>query len=82
VNTVNPTSVDTDMIQNEAAYALFGVDNREDFGAAFQTLHTMPVAWVEQRDISNAVLFLASDESRYVTGLTLYVDLGFMTKVG
>lgn len=82
VNCVNPTTVDTDMIQHEAAYAYFGVDNREDFGAAFQTMHTLPVPWVEKSDISNAVLFLASDESRYVTGLTLTVDAGFMTKVG
>jgi len=82
VNCVNPTTVDTDMIQNQAAYAYFGVDNREDFGAIFQTLNTLPVPWVEKSDISNAVLFLASDESRYVTGLTLTVDAGFMTKVG
>jgi NAD(P)-dependent dehydrogenase (short-subunit alcohol dehydrogenase family) len=33
-------------------------------------------------DVSNAVLFLASDESRYVTGLTLAVDAGFLNKVG
>jgi SDR family mycofactocin-dependent oxidoreductase len=82
VNCVHPTTVDTDMIQNEAAYAYFQVENREQFGAAFQTLHTLPVPWVETTDISNAVLFLASDESRYITGLTLTVDAGFMTKVG
>lgn len=82
VNCVNPTTVDTDMIQNEAAYAYFGVDNREDFAAIFQTFHTLPIPWVEKSDITNAVLYLASDESRYVTGLTLAVDAGFLTKVG
>jgi SDR family mycofactocin-dependent oxidoreductase len=82
VNCVNPTTVDTDMIQHPAAYEFFQVDNRDDFGAAFQTFHTMPVPWVEKSDISSAVLYLASDESRYVTGLTLAVDAGFLNKVG
>jgi SDR family mycofactocin-dependent oxidoreductase len=82
VNCVNPTTVDTDMIQNQAAYGYFGVDNREDFGAVFQTMHTLPVPWVEKSDISSAVLYLASDESRYVTGATMTVDAGFLNKVG
>jgi len=82
VNCVNPTTVDTDMIQNEAAYGYFQVDNREDFGAVFQTFHTLPIPWIEKHDVSNAVLYLASDDSRYVTGLTLAVDAGFLNKVG
>ena len=36
--------------------------------------------WVEPVDISNAVLFLASDEARYITGVTLPVDAGAMLK--
>ena len=86
-NTVHPTAVDTDMIQNDPMYKLFLPDakpeelTRENYGAAFQALHTMPHPWVEARDISNAVLWLASDESRYVTGQTLAVDLGFLEKV-
>jgi len=82
VNCVNPTTVDTDMIQNQAAYGYFQVDNREDFDAVFRTFHTLPVPWIEKRDVSAAVLYLASDDSRYVTGLTLYVDAGFLNKVG
>jgi NAD(P)-dependent dehydrogenase (short-subunit alcohol dehydrogenase family) len=39
-------------------------------------MNTYPVEMVEPRDISNAVLWLASDESRYVTGLELTVDAG------
>ncbi len=88
VNTVHPTAVDTDMIQNEPVYRLFLPDagpedlNRERYGEAFGSLHTLPQPWVEPRDISNAVLWLASDEARYVTGQTLAVDLGFLEKVG
>jgi NAD(P)-dependent dehydrogenase (short-subunit alcohol dehydrogenase family) len=43
-------------------------------------MHVLPVGWVEASDISNAVLFLASDEARYVTGLPLTVDAGSMLK--
>ena len=86
-NTVHPTAVDTDMIQNEPMYRLFLPDatpdelNRENYGEAFKSLHTIPRSWVEPRDISNAVLWLASDESRFVTGQTIAVDLGFLEKV-
>jgi (+)-trans-carveol dehydrogenase len=41
-----------------------------------QLFHTLPIPWVESVDISNAVLFLASDEARYVTGVTLPIDAG------
>ena len=46
----------------------------------FQTLNTLPVPWVEAIDVSNALLFLASDEARYVTGTELKVDAGTTTK--
>ena len=42
----------------------------------FGTLNALPIPWVEPVDISNAVLFLASDEARYITGVTLPVDAG------
>ena len=84
VNTVHPTSVDTDMIQNDAMYGLFRPDlenpGRDDFGEVFQSLHLLPQRWVEPRDISNMVLFLASDEARYVTGMQMRVDLGYCEK--
>ena len=86
VNTVNPTSVNTDMIQNDMTYRLFRPDldhpTKQDFADAFQPLNALPVPWVEPVDISNAVLFLASDEARYVTGIQLPVDAGFLEKVG
>jgi len=53
---------------------------QEQAAPAFQTLNALPVPWVEPIDISNALLFLASDEARYVTGLELKIDAGCTTK--
>ncbi|PJJ55178.1 mycofactocin-coupled SDR family oxidoreductase [Compostimonas suwonensis] len=86
VNSVHPTSVDTDMIHNDATYELFAPDleksarTKEVLGSRFQALNALPIQWVEPVDISNAVLWLASDESRYVTGVTLPVDAGSLIK--
>jgi SDR family mycofactocin-dependent oxidoreductase len=86
VNSVHPTSVNTDMIQNAATYALFAPDlpenerTKEVLAPRFQELNALPIPWVEPVDISNAVLWLASDESRYVTGVTLPVDAGSLVK--
>ncbi len=79
VNTVHPTGVDTDMIMNEKTWGLFSPDDptRENAAPAFESLHALPVSWVEPVDISNAVLWLASDEARYVTGVMLPVDAGW-----
>ena len=80
VNTVNPTQVDTDMIQNESMYHLFCPDienpTRAEFGAASAATILLPIDWVESIDVSNAVLFLASDEARYITGVALPIDAG------
>ena len=86
VNSVHPTGVNTDMIQNAATYALFAPDleekdrTKENLLPRFQGLNALPIPWVEPVDISNAVLWLASDESRYVTGVTLPVDAGSLVK--
>ncbi|MGY1824230.1 mycofactocin-coupled SDR family oxidoreductase [Geodermatophilus sp. SYSU D00079] len=78
VNSVHPTTVDTPMVQNPATYELFGLGGagREDASRAFRAVNALPVPWIDAVDVSNAVLYLASDESRYVTGLTLTVDAG------
>ncbi|MTD55653.1 mycofactocin-coupled SDR family oxidoreductase [Amycolatopsis pithecellobii] len=81
VNTVHPSGVDTPMIHFEELYRLFlpGEDDptREQFAEAFRRNHPLGIPWLEPIDISNAVLWLASEESRYVTGVQLPVDAGF-----
>lgn len=72
VNTVHPTSVDTPMAAGLDLDAVLARD--PDLGTIL--MNSLPVEMVEPRDISNAVLFLASDESRYVTGLEFTVDAG------
>jgi SDR family mycofactocin-dependent oxidoreductase len=73
VNTVHPTGVNTVM-----GSALGGINSQlekhPELGPIF--MNTLPVEVTEPRDISNAVLFLASDEAQYVTGLEFTVDAG------
>ncbi len=84
VNSIHPSSVDTEMIQNDVMYNLFRPDvenpGRDDFGELFQSLHLLPERWAQPRDISNMVLFLASEESRCITGMQMRVDLGYCEK--
>jgi (+)-trans-carveol dehydrogenase len=80
VNSIHPTTVDTDMVHNRALYKLFvpgkSDPDREDFAGVCRTMHPMPTPWVDARDVSNAVLFLVSDEARFITGVALPVDAG------
>jgi NAD(P)-dependent dehydrogenase (short-subunit alcohol dehydrogenase family) len=86
VNTVNPTTVNTDLIQNAPTYELFAPDlavadrTREVIEPRFETLNALDIPWVEPEDVANAILWLASDEARYVTGITLPVDAGTLLK--
>ena len=84
VNSIHPTQVDTTMIQNEATWRLFRPDlehpTEADFAPASQAVNALPIPWVDPVDISNAVLFLASDEARYITGVALPVDAGAVLK--
>ncbi|ODU04508.1 MAG: 3-ketoacyl-ACP reductase [Pseudonocardia sp. SCN 72-86] len=80
VNTVHPTNVNTPMITNEATYRAFRPDLENptlaEAEAALSYLNLLPVPYLEAGDISDAVLWLASEESRYVTGVALPVDAG------
>jgi (+)-trans-carveol dehydrogenase len=84
VNSVHPTNVNTPLFMNEPTMKLFRPDlenpGPEDLKVIAQMMHTLPVGWVEPEDISNAVLFLASDEARYITGVTLPIDAGSCLK--
>ncbi len=89
VNTVHPTAVKTPMVQNKATYELMwgepvdGDDVDEPpaaVAAALTSLNAIPVKWVESEDVSNAVVFLAGDTARYVTGCQLKVDAGAIVK--
>jgi SDR family mycofactocin-dependent oxidoreductase len=84
VNSVHPTQVDTPMVMNDETYKIFRPDlespTRDDFEVASAGMHALPVAWAEPEDISNAVLFLASDDARLITGVTLPIDAGLMVK--
>jgi SDR family mycofactocin-dependent oxidoreductase len=80
VNAVHPTNCNTDMLNSEPMYRAFRPDlenpTREDALLAFPAQNAMPVPFVEPLDISQAVVYLASEEARYVTGLQLRVDAG------
>jgi SDR family mycofactocin-dependent oxidoreductase len=80
VNGVHPTNCNTDMLQHEDMYKAFRPDMehpaKEDAALAFPALNVMPTPWVEPADISQTVVFLASDESRWVTGQFIAVDAG------
>ncbi|MDH6291317.1 mycofactocin-coupled SDR family oxidoreductase [Rhodococcus opacus] len=84
VNSIHPGNVDTAMIHNDAMYNLFRPDLEhptvDDVREGFQSIHLMPIPWLDPIDISNALLFLASDEARYITGVPLPVDGGAVIK--
>ena len=84
VNTIMPTQVNTPMAVNEGTFRLFRPDLENptiyDFAVASAMTNPLQVPWLEPVDISNAVLFLASDESRYLTGVALPVDAGSLLK--
>jgi (+)-trans-carveol dehydrogenase len=79
VNAVHPGVVDTPMFHNPTIYKILTGNehaSREDIAAILRPKSPMGVPWVEPRDISNAVIFLCSDEARYITGVNLPVDTG------
>jgi SDR family mycofactocin-dependent oxidoreductase len=84
VNAVHPTNCNTDMLNSEPMYRAFRPDlenpTREDALLAFPAQNSMPIGFIEPIDVSQAVVFLASDESRYVTGTQMRVDAGSYLK--
>ncbi|KPI20360.1 Carveol dehydrogenase [Actinobacteria bacterium OK074] len=84
VNSLHPSQVNTPMVMHEGTYRMFRPDLEnptvDDFAAVSQSMHVLPTPWVEPLDISNAVLFLASDEARFITGVRLPIDAGALLK--
>jgi NAD(P)-dependent dehydrogenase (short-subunit alcohol dehydrogenase family) len=76
VNSVHPTGVNTPMVVN---------DFMQDFLQSDPTLsqamaNALPVELIEAVDVSNAIVWLVSDDARYITGVTLPVDAGYTNK--
>ena len=85
VNAVHPTNVDTPLCFNDSMYKIFRPDldapTREDALEVFPVMQALPISHTEPVDVANAVLYLASDEARYVTGLQMRVDAGSVLKL-
>jgi len=84
LNAVHPTNVDTQLLHNDDIYRAFRPDlknpTREDAVLAFPAMQAMPIPYIDPSDVSALVAFLASDESRYMTGLNIRLDAGAMLK--
>jgi SDR family mycofactocin-dependent oxidoreductase len=84
VNTVHPGPVATPMVLNEAAFRRLRPDldnpTAADAAEVLQARNLLPVPWVQPVDVANAVVFLASDQARYITGTQLVVDAGLTQK--
>jgi SDR family mycofactocin-dependent oxidoreductase len=84
VNSVHPTQVSTPLLLNDWTYKMFRPDlenpTQDDFAPLSQMAHVLPIPWVEAVDVSNAILFLVSDEGRYLTGVPLPVDAGALLR--
>ena len=80
VNAIAPGNVSTPMVHNDALYGIMRPDlehpTREDVAPAMATLHVQPVPWIEPDEITAAVMFLASEAARHITGSVIDVDAG------
>jgi len=86
INAIHPANCNTELLHSQPMYDTFRPDlekpTREDAEPSFATFHAMAVPYVEPIDVSHAVVYLAADESRFVTGSHLKVDAGALVKRG
>jgi len=84
MNAIHPTNVDTQLLHNDLIYKAFRPDldnpTRQDAEAAFPAMQAMPIPYIQPVDVSHLVAYLASDESRYMTGLNIRLDAGAMLR--
>jgi SDR family mycofactocin-dependent oxidoreductase len=85
VNVVHPTNCNTHLMNSPGIYQIFRPDlegevSKEDFMPASEFYHALPAPWIEPEDVAALVLFLASDESKNITGDSIAIDLGCMVK--
>ncbi len=84
VNAVCSTTVRTPLIEHEEHFKLFRPDlehpTAADIEKAASKLNLLPTPWVEAEDVANAILWLCSEEARFITGVALPVDAGFLVK--
>lgn len=83
VNAIHPGIVDTPMFHNKTMYKMIAGDEnapKDVIADRLRPNNPMGIPWVEPRDISAAVIFLCSDDARYITGVDIAVDGGFAAK--
>lgn len=82
VNSIHPAGVDTPMIDNEFTRKWLSqlTSDSEAAKSAPNMTNALPVQVLEAEDIANTVAWLVSDAGRYITGVTLPVDAGFVNK--
>ena len=88
VNVIHPTNCNTQLVQNDGMYSLFRPDltqpgkqaTREDAEPLFIIFQAMPIPYIEPEDSANLGVFLARDDSRYITGQRIRVDAGSLLK--
>jgi SDR family mycofactocin-dependent oxidoreductase len=84
VNCIHPTNVNTHLIHNEGIYKMFRPDletvTREDFEPSSAYFQALPISWLEPEDVADLVLFLASDDSKNITGDNIRIDAGSFIK--
>jgi (+)-trans-carveol dehydrogenase len=80
VNAVLPGTVETPMLNSDVIYRAYAGGkadaSREDLTFPAEAMNLLPVDVLAPEDISNGVLFLASDASRFITGVNLPIDAG------
>lgn len=84
VNALAPTNVNTIMLNNSGVFRMFRPDlenpTLDDAMSGFKEHHLIKEPWLEVDDVSNAVLWMCSDEARYMTGTIFQIDMGVCAK--